>query len=88
MVVNGKALIMFAIVQELEQQFECRSLEFELEQLSVEFEQQCEFTALTTVLPQILNRNSGTTGRVFPALSEINQNPLFGKRKLKTRGFI
>jgi len=34
----------------------------------------------TTVSPQILQyRNSGTTGRVFPALSEINRDLLFGR---------
>lgn len=77
--VNGKSLNMRHLVQQLEQHDECRNLEFESQQLSDEFEQQYQFSSRTTVSPQILKGNSGATGRVFPALSEINRNLLFGR---------
>ena len=41
MEVNGKAINMRAIRRQLEQWFQCRGVEFELEQSPDELEQQC-----------------------------------------------
>ena len=80
MVTNGKSLNMRSIVWELEQHFQCWSLECEFEQQSDEFEQQCGLSSRTTVSPHIsIFENSGATGRVFPAFSEINRDLLFSK---------
>jgi len=80
MVTNGKSLNMRSIVQQLEQHVQCWSLECEFQQQSDELQQQYRFPVLTTVSPHIfLFENSGATGRVFPAFSEINRNLLFSK---------
>lgn len=44
MVTLGQHTNMLAILRQLEQQFECRGLERELEQQPDEFEQQCGFS--------------------------------------------
>ncbi len=59
-------------------QFECRSVEFELEQLSHEFEQQCGVPLRLQILKLKLEKVE-LQGCVFPALCEINQQRLFGR---------
>jgi len=77
--VNGQYLNMSSIWRELEQRFQCWSLERELEQQSDEFEQQCGFARGLQFHLKSLKENSGTTGIYCPALSEININSLFGR---------
>lgn len=62
---------------QLEQQFECRSLECELEQQSDEFEQQCQFSVRLQFRPQTSKEDSGITGMCYPALGEIKLCPPF-----------
>jgi len=69
---------MCAIRRELEQQFECRGLEFELEQLSYEFEQQC-WVPLRLQILKLKYEKVELQGCVFPALCEINRQHLFGR---------
>jgi hypothetical protein len=65
-------------LRELEQHFQRRSLVPELEQQSVELEQQRGLALrLHFLKPQIAD--SGRTGIDFPALGEIGRNLLFGR---------
>ena len=63
---------MLAILCELEQQYECRSLECELEQLSDEFQQQCQLAGGLQFYLKLRFGDSGTTGIYCLALCEIN----------------
>ena len=79
---------MFAIVRELEQQFECGRVEFELEQHADELEQQCGFSGRLQLHLKSRTGNSGATGMGRPALREINQPGLFGRAFRKSGGLI
>jgi len=89
MELNGRPLNMCALVRELEQQFECRSLAVALEQLSAVFEQQRGFSrGLWLHLKSRHHGNSGATGMGRPALREINKACLFGRAFRRSGRFI
>lgn len=80
---------MRAIRGQLEQQFQCRGVERQLEQQSDELEQQCGFPLRLQIL------KSGTFGTVelqglfFPALCEINRGCLFSRAaRLESQAYI
>jgi len=71
MVILGQYTNMSDLLRELEQRFQCRSLECELEQLSHEFQQQCGVSRrlqLHLKSSSFESRNSGVTGICCPAL--------------------
>ncbi len=79
MVILGQYTDMSDLLRELEQRFQCRSLECELEQLSYEFQQQCGVSRRLQLYlkSSFESRNSGVTGICCPALGEIRFNPSF-----------
>jgi hypothetical protein len=76
---------MSAIGRELEQQFECRGLGRQLEQLPDELEQQCGFSRGLRLFPQTSKEDSGATGMRCPAIGEIKPSLLFGRRQVENR---
>jgi len=62
---------MLAILRQLEQQFECRGLERELEQQPDEFEQQRGLPCGLQLHLKLRHGDSGATGICCPALGEI-----------------
>lgn len=91
MVILGQYTNMSDLLRELEQRFQCRRLECELEQLSHEFQQQCGVSRRLQLHPvrkvfsngvylrssSFKSRNSGVTGIYCPALGEIKFSPSF-----------
>jgi len=77
--VNGQYLNMSSIRRELEQQFQRRGLECQLEQQPDELEQQCGLSGGLQLHLKSQVENSGATGIYCPALCEINTGPLFGR---------